>query len=102
MHVVAAPRVCPMPCLVGEGLPVAGDPTTRGNLYVRFTVRFPDRLDRAAVDAVRAALGGSTPAAAGPDDLYYETRDADASFRATRAPDEPEDEPAPQQQCHQQ
>ncbi len=47
----------------GEGMPHHGRPFDKGNLYIHFAITFPDVLDAAQVEAVRAALPGP---AAGP------------------------------------
>jgi len=42
----------------GEGMPHHGRPFDKGNLYIHFSIAFPDVLDPAQVEAVRAALPG--------------------------------------------
>lgn len=42
--------------LRGEGMPVLGRPGVRGDLLVRFAVRFPDRLEPEMVSRLRAAV----------------------------------------------
>ena len=48
----------------GEGMPHHGRPFDKGNLYIHFSIEFPDSLAPAQVEAVRAALPGGQ--AAGP------------------------------------
>jgi len=47
--------------LVGEGMPVHGEPSTRGDLIIAFQVVFPKdgELDQAAVQSLRGALNSS-------------------------------------------
>lgn len=48
-------------CIRGEGMPMQGRPFQKGNLYVHFTVEFPDLVNPQQAAALRAAFG--TPAA---------------------------------------
>jgi len=53
--------------VTGEGMPTRGNPFLKGNLYVRFEVDFPNRIDQATAEALRAALSqipGQAPAPA--------------------------------------
>lgn len=46
----------------GEGMPLQGNPFTKGRLFVKFEIAFPATLPTATVDAIR----GSLPAVAVP------------------------------------
>ena len=49
----------------GEGMPHHGRPFDKGNLYIHFSIEFPDSLAPAQIQAVRAALpGGAGPSGA--------------------------------------
>lgn len=55
--------------VAGEGMPHHGRPYEKGNLYIHYTVVFPDSLTPAQVDGLRSLLGGGpppAPVAAGP------------------------------------
>ena len=43
-------------CVNDEGMPVHGRPYEKGNLYIHFTVKFPDELDAGTMDALRKLL----------------------------------------------
>lgn len=43
-------------CVRDKGMPVHGRMHQYGNLYIRFRVKFPERLDAATIAAVSAAL----------------------------------------------
>ncbi|KAK9837066.1 hypothetical protein WJX81_000009 [Elliptochloris bilobata] len=43
-------------CVNDEGMPVHGRPYEKGNLYIRFAVKFPDELDAGTMDALRKLL----------------------------------------------
>ena len=43
-------------CVNDEGMPVHGRPYEKGNLYIHFTVQFPDALDGGTMDALRTLL----------------------------------------------
>jgi DnaJ family protein A protein 2 len=47
--------------IVGEGMPTHGRPFDKGNLYVRFVVDFPDRVNTASVSALKKELGALYP-----------------------------------------
>ncbi|KDD76066.1 hypothetical protein H632_c371p1 [Helicosporidium sp. ATCC 50920] len=49
-------------CVHKEGMPVHGRPFDKGNLYIHFSVEFPEALDAAQANAVRVALGGGAQA----------------------------------------
>ncbi|KAI7841110.1 hypothetical protein COHA_005335 [Chlorella ohadii] len=53
-------------CIKGEGMPVQGRPFDKGNLYIHFTVEFPDSVSAAQAEALKAAFGGPTPNGAAP------------------------------------
>ena len=44
-------------CIRGEGMPIQGRPFDKGNLYIHFSVDFPDRVGDAQASALRAAFG---------------------------------------------
>eukprot|EP01026_Neomeris_dumetosa_P000852 TRINITY_DN10200_c0_g1_i3.p1 TRINITY_DN10200_c0_g1~~TRINITY_DN10200_c0_g1_i3.p1 ORF type:complete len:393 (-),score=62.80 TRINITY_DN10200_c0_g1_i3:16-1194(-) len=44
--------------IMGEGMPVHGSPFTKGNLYVRFVVQFPESLSPQLVESLNALLPG--------------------------------------------
>lgn len=52
----------------GEGMPVPGRPFDRGNLYIHFTVEFPEAVSAQQAAALRAALGEPANGAAPMDD----------------------------------
>lgn len=39
--------------IVGEGMPISGDEHKRGDLWVQYTVAFPDQLSQEQKDAIR-------------------------------------------------
>lgn len=39
-----------------EGMPIHGRPFQKGNLYIHFSVKFPDTLDEVQVDGLKAIL----------------------------------------------
>lgn len=43
-------------CINEEGMPIHGRPFQKGNLYIHFSVVFPDTLDEVQVDGLRAIL----------------------------------------------
>lgn len=43
-------------CVAGEGMPVFGDSTTRGHLFVHFEVIFPDTLDNTTAERLAEAV----------------------------------------------
>ncbi|PSC75824.1 molecular chaperone [Micractinium conductrix] len=54
-------------CIRGEGMPIQGRPFEKGNLYVHFTVEFPDQVTPQQAAALTAAFGGrSANGAAAP------------------------------------
>lgn len=53
-------------CIRGEGMPIHGRPFDKGNLYVHFTVEFPDEVTPKQAAALKAAFGGPTPNGAAP------------------------------------
>lgn len=48
-------------CIRDEGMPIHGRPFMKGNLYVHFTVAFPERFDAAEVQALRKVLPSIPP-----------------------------------------
>lgn len=44
-----------------EGMPHHGRPMDKGNLYIHYSVEFPDALAPAQVDGLRTLLGGAPP-----------------------------------------
>ena len=52
-------------CVPDEGMPYPGRPLVKGNLYVRFSVKFPDALDAGAAAALRALLPGGKGSSGG-------------------------------------
>lgn len=54
--------------VVGEGMPIAKTPGTRGDLYVKFEIEFPLtlRLGEEQKEALRALLGQPAPLATAP------------------------------------
>ena len=44
----------------GEGMPLSKDPKVKGDLHVRFDVRFPSKLGDEEMAMVRRALGGGS------------------------------------------
>ncbi|MEW5300082.1 MAG: hypothetical protein WDW38_002919 [Sanguina aurantia] len=65
-------------CVRDKGMPVHGRPYQFGNLYVRFRVKFPERLDAATIAAVSAALP-MPPAEGG----FHPTMDLDDAEEVT-------------------
>lgn len=49
----------------GEGMPKASSPDKKGDLYIKYTVAFPDKLTDEQKVAARALLGGGKAAAGG-------------------------------------
>lgn len=48
-------------CIDNEGMPIENFPLDKGNLYVQFTVKFPDTLQPSQITALKEILpGGST------------------------------------------
>jgi len=43
-------------CVKDEGMPSQGNPFVKGNLYVAFHVKFPDRLDPKVIETLRTLL----------------------------------------------
>lgn len=72
-------------CVNDEGMPVHGRPYEKGNLYIRFAVKFPDALDAGTVKALRSLLpAGDPPVANGK---AMETEDVEqARCRPTPLP----------------
>jgi len=67
-------------CVADEGMPVHGRPYEKGNLYIRFAVHFPDRLDQGTVDKLRKDL---PPDPAGPAaNGRMETEDVEQARRS--------------------
>lgn len=67
----------------GEGMPHHGRPFDKGNLYIHFSIEFPDSLAPAQVEAVRAALPGGQ--AAGPSGSGPAGMDTDGGTPAAGA-----------------
>lgn len=44
-------------CIRGEGMPVQGRPFEKGNMYIHFTVEFPEVVGEAQAAALRAVFG---------------------------------------------
>jgi len=44
----------------GEGMPIRGDPYSKGNLFLIFKIDFPERLELAQVNQIAEALGKPT------------------------------------------
>jgi len=67
-------------CVADEGMPVHGRPYEKGNLYIRFAVHFPDRLDQGTGDKLRKDL---PPDPAGPAaNGRMETEDVEQARRS--------------------
>jgi len=49
-------------CVREEGMPIQGRPFEKGNLYIHFTVDFPNAVSEQQATALRAAFGGPTAA----------------------------------------
>jgi DnaJ family protein A protein 2 len=49
-----------------EGMPVPSRPYEHGNLYIKFTIKFPDKLNADQINSLRAALPQTVPADAVP------------------------------------
>lgn len=43
--------------VIGEGMPKAGEPFTKGNLYIKFDVEFPESLKKEQIAALEAVFG---------------------------------------------
>lgn len=48
--------------VTGEGMPLQGRPFEKGNLYVHFTVKFPETVTKEQATALRAAFAGGESA----------------------------------------
>ena len=44
-------------CVVGEGMPVHGQPSLKGNLYISFEVEYPESISPQQQATIRSALG---------------------------------------------
>ena len=44
-------------CIDGEGMPIENHPFDKGNLYLQFTVRFPETLNQQEVAAIKQVMG---------------------------------------------
>lgn len=66
-------------CIADEGMPIAGKPYEKGNLYVRFDVQFPDSLSPAAVAALKSVL----PPAPAPSSTPMDTDEEPESVHMT-------------------
>jgi DnaJ family protein A protein 2 len=58
-------------CIREEGMPIQGRPFEKGNLYIHFTVEFPDVVGEAQGAALRAAFGGASANGAAPMDAEH-------------------------------
>lgn len=65
-----------------EGMPHHGRPIDKGNLYIHYTVEFPDALAPAQVDGLRKLLGGGPPPPA-PTRAAAGSTSADAAGEGT-------------------
>ncbi|KAK2080159.1 hypothetical protein QBZ16_000012 [Prototheca wickerhamii] len=52
-------------CVRGEGMPIHGRPFEKGNLYIHFSVEFPETVGADVAAALRAALGTPPPSTNG-------------------------------------
>lgn len=43
-------------CIVGEGMPIYKNPFEKGNMFIEFTVEFPERMDPALLPALERCL----------------------------------------------
>ena len=59
-------------CVREEGMPIQGRPYEKGNLYIHFTVEFPDTVTEAQVAALRSAFGPATNGVAPMDAEHVE------------------------------
>ncbi len=55
-------------CVANEGMPIAGNPFAKGNLYIHFTVDFPAEVTEAQSAALREILGAPTANGTAPMD----------------------------------
>ena len=65
-------------CIIGEGLPVHGQPSLKGNLYISFEVEYPESFTSQQQAAIRSVLGHrpvSLPNSKADDDDVPDMRD---------------------------
>ena len=43
-------------CVVGEGMPIYKNPFEKGNMFIEFSVEFPERMDPALLPALEKCL----------------------------------------------
>jgi DnaJ family protein A protein 2 len=53
-------------CVQKEGMPIHGRPFEKGNLYINFTVKFPDDITPTQAAAIKEVFGGPPPDGAPP------------------------------------
>ncbi|KAL4424806.1 hypothetical protein ABPG77_000846 [Micractinium sp. CCAP 211/92] len=76
-------------CIRGEGMPIQGRPFEKGNLYIHFTVEFPDEVTPQQAAALKAAFGGaangtSTPMAEVEEVRLQPVADIEQEIKARR------------------
>ena len=77
-------------CVSGEGMPIPGRPYDRGNLYIHFTVEFPDAVTEEQGAALRAVFGPSANGVAPMDAEHIEevklavVQDIESEIKARR------------------
>lgn len=75
-------------CINGEGMPIHGRPFEKGNMYVHFTVEFPDAVTPEQAAVLRATFGGPTNGTAPMGDIeevhMREIADMEAEIKARR------------------
>ena len=77
-------------CVKGEGMPIQGRPYDKGNLYIHFTVEFPEAVSEAQAAALRSAFGPATNGVAPMDAEHVEevtlavVKDMESEIKARR------------------